>query len=166
MERLTIDEAIKQAKETAEAYRENIIVGENIEPYESDCNVQCEKFAKEKEQLAEWLEKLKAYEQAEEDGLLIKLPCRVGDRTYQVVTKNECIKKGGCTCCTTAFGSNCNCDYYTGNSEICTNLTANDAYQIISRGFKLSDFIDFGKTVFLTKEKAEQALAKMKGEEA
>lgn len=114
--------------------------------------------------IREIVDKLAEYEDAEEDGLLIKLPCRVGDRTYQVVTKNECIQKGGCTCCTTACGSNCNCDYYTGNSETCTNYTANDAYQIISRGFKLSDFVDFGKTVFTTKAEAEQALAKMKGE--
>lgn len=107
--------------------------------------------------------KLRNYEDLEEQGLLLKLPCKVGDRTYQVVTKHERVKRGGCTCCTTVYGSNCNCDYFT-EDETCTNLTGNSKYQIISRGFKLEDFCEFGKTVFLTKSEAEKALAEMKGE--
>lgn len=107
------------------------------------------------------LHKLADYEDAEEQGLLLRLPCKVGDRTYQVVTKYEKINKGGCTCCTTACGSNCNCDYFTEDEE-CMNFTAKDNYQIISRGFKLEDFENFDKTIFLTKEEAEQTLAKMK----
>lgn len=57
-------------------------------------------------------EKLKEYEELEEQGLIVRLPCKVGNRTYQIVTKSERINNGGCTCCTTAFGSDCNCDYY------------------------------------------------------
>ena len=106
------------------------------------------------------LKKLGELEDLEEQGLLLKLPCKVGDRTYQVVTKHERVKRGGCTCCTTACGSNCNCDYFT-EDVTCTNLTGNGKYQIISRGFKLEDFYEFGKTVFLTKAEAEKALAEM-----
>lgn len=115
---------------------------------------------KDKSKHKEAMEKLARYEELEEQGLLLKLPCKVGDRTYQVVTKHERVKRGGCTCCTTACGSNCNCDYFTEDGT-CTNLTGNSKYQIISRGFKLEDFYEFGKTVFLTKAEAEKALAEM-----
>ena len=39
-------------------------------------------FAKENEQIANWLTKLKEYQQLEEQGMLIKLPCKVGDVVY------------------------------------------------------------------------------------
>lgn len=110
-------------------------------------------------------EKLKEYEELEEQGLLVRLPCKVGNRTYQIVTKSERINKGGCTCCTTAFGSDCNCDYYIEDDEECINLTGNKSYQIISRGFQIKDFYDFGKTVFLTKEEAEQKIKEMERED-
>lgn len=58
---MTIDEAIAHAREVAKESRENIITGENLEQYESDCNVKCEQCAEEHEQLAEWMEELKQY---------------------------------------------------------------------------------------------------------
>ena len=130
-----------------------------------DCDV-CEEYCPHMQEdncscLQEVLEKLGQYEDAEEQGLLLRLPCKVGDRTYQVVTRYEKLNKFGCTCCTTACGSNCDCAYY---DDGCTNFTTKDEYQIISRGFKLEDYWNFGKTVFLTKEEAEQKLAEMKGE--
>ena len=57
---MTIDEAIAHAREEAEEIRENIIDGDNLEPYESYCNAMVAKSAEEHEQLAEWLERLKA----------------------------------------------------------------------------------------------------------
>ena len=53
-------EAIANAREVAEEIRENIIDGDNLEPYESYCNAMVDKSAEEHEQLAEWLEELKA----------------------------------------------------------------------------------------------------------
>ena len=100
------------------------------------------------------------YEKAEENGMLIHLPCRVGDRTYQVLRRYEAAKRG-CTCCTTACGSNTDCEYFNKEKEECLNLTAKDEIQIVSRGFKLEDYFDFGKTVFLTRDEAEQALKQM-----
>ena len=58
-----LDEAIAHAREKAKEIRENIIDGDNLEPYESYCNAMVVKNAKEHEQLAEWLEELKAYQQ-------------------------------------------------------------------------------------------------------
>ena len=57
---MTIDEAIAHAREKAKEIRENIIDGNNLEPYELYCNAMIERCAKEHEQLAEWLEELKA----------------------------------------------------------------------------------------------------------
>ena len=64
---LNIDEAIANAREKAKEIRENIIDGDNLEPYESYCNTMVAKSAEEYEQLAEWLELLKWYEQGMED---------------------------------------------------------------------------------------------------
>lgn len=58
---MTIDEAINDFKKMAENARNDIINGDNLEPQEKHYNSQLELYAKEKEQLAEWLEELKAY---------------------------------------------------------------------------------------------------------
>lgn len=82
--------------------------------------------------IAEAFDKLAEYEQAEEDGLLIKLPCRVGDALYTFnVIKNEVTE-----------------------------------HRAESKGFIVTilEYGALGRTIFLTKAEAEQALAKMKGE--
>ena len=56
---MSIDEAIANAREKAKEIRENIIDGDNLEPYELYCNTMVAKSAEEYEQLAEWLEELK-----------------------------------------------------------------------------------------------------------
>ena len=73
------------------------------------------------------MKKLAEYEDAEEQGLLLRLPCKVGQTIYYILgipTKTPCI--------------------------------------IEETVFDLSDIDKIGKTFFLTKEEAEQALAKMK----
>ena len=56
---MTLDEAIANARKKAKEIRENIIDGDNLEPYESYCITMVDKSAEEYEQLAEWLEELK-----------------------------------------------------------------------------------------------------------
>ena len=81
---MTIDEAIEHAREvsTEQKRRSGICVQNDNE---------CDKFsgclncAKEHEKLADWLEQLKEYQQLEEQGRLVKLPCKVGDTVYHVV---------------------------------------------------------------------------------
>lgn len=77
--------------------------------------------------------KLAAYEDAEEDGRLIILPCKVGTKVYRVK--------------------------YVPNA-----ITKNPIYVIGIREskFHLWYLDEFGKTVFLTREEAEAALAAMK----
>ena len=95
-------------------------------------------------------EKLADYEDAEEHGLLLKLPCKVGDRVY------TCFK-----------------NYYNEirtvevkRIELGNFLHGNVCYLIEPIGRRGCLFryyeSDFGKTVFLTREAAEQALRERK----
>lgn len=84
-------------------------------------------------------EKLFEYEQAESEGKLIHLPCRVGDTVYSI--KNYHINE-------------CKVDWIridTRKSITIRLMTKDYIFYDVSRK-------DFGKTVFLTREEAERAL--------
>ena len=87
-------------------------------------------------------DKLAEYEDLEEQGLLLKLPCKVGDKIYH-------IEDGY---------------IYEFNAKSIDIRKENEEYIFcIDYGdYKLDDF---GKTVFLTKEEAEQELKEMEGAE-
>ena len=83
MERLTLEEAIVHAKEVAEKnYRGADF--ESIDYIDDDIKTNCIKCAEENMQLAEWLEELKSYKEAEEQGLLVRLPCPVGTTVWDI----------------------------------------------------------------------------------
>lgn len=83
MERLTLEEAIVHAKEVAEKnYRGADF--ESIDYIDDDIKTNCIKCAEERMQLAEWLEELKSYKEAEEQGLLVRLPCPVGTTVWDI----------------------------------------------------------------------------------
>ena len=102
MERLILEEAIIHAKEVAEKnYRGADF--ESIDYIDDDIKTNCIKCAEEHMQLAEWLEELKSYKEAEEQGLLVRLPCPVGTTVWgicgmdireNVVCGIECGKNG------------------------------------------------------------------------
>lgn len=81
MERLTLDNAIKYIKEVARKNRinkeKNTIILPNSFISSNDC---ADKYG----QVAKWLEELKSYKDLEEQGLLVRLPCKVGDTVYRV----------------------------------------------------------------------------------
>lgn len=84
MERLTLEDAISHAKEVAEKnYRGADF--ESIDSVDDDIKTNCIKCAEEHEQLAEWLEELKSYKALEEQGLLVRLPCKVGTEVYYIL---------------------------------------------------------------------------------
>ena len=84
MERLILEEAIIHAKEVAEKnYRGADF--ESIDSIDDDIKVNCVKCAEEHEQLAKWLKELKSYKEAEEQGLLVRLPCKVGAEVYYIL---------------------------------------------------------------------------------
>lgn len=90
--------------------------------------------------------KLAEYENLEEQGKLIKLPCKVGDTVYFKVQSGE---------------------YAEAEVRDFTYfLTCGFCIVVTSEKFGKQNipFTDFGKTVFLTKEEAEAALKKMEGD--
>lgn len=94
------------------------------------------------------LNKLADYEDAEETGTLVRLPCRVGTRVYEIVDN--------CT-----YGDDC----YT--KRMCKTCDFRDLYMEIKTLNRISEIVSrlssFGKTVFLTREDAEKALKERDG---
>lgn len=84
-------------------------------------------------------EKLGHYEDLEEQGLLLKLPCKVGDTVYEITGA-------------------------TVRGYDWKYLTYENAY-IHETVFSLYRIYDIGKTVFLTREEAEEALMKAGGKD-
>ena len=104
----------------------------------------------------EMVEKLAEYEDAEEQGLLIRLPCKVGDKAYIIDNKIRRVYEME-VMIIYPFGAL----YEDEEKEI------SRVYNLFLDGnvyYKHCTFYDIGKSVFLTKAEAEQALAKMKGE--
>lgn len=110
----------------------------------------CSECAEEYRQLAEWLIELKEYKQLEEQGLLLKLPCKVGDTVYLI---DEIEKEFDRKTIVTGIEID----------EDMIFIMISDGVQCFSSSSYTID--DFGETVFLTQAEAEEALKKMKSEE-
>lgn len=82
MERLTLEEAIKYIKEVVCKNRKNKEKNTIVIPNSFISSADC---AEKYEQVAKWLEELKSYKEAEEQGLLVKLPCKVGTEVYYIL---------------------------------------------------------------------------------
>ena len=152
MERLTLEDAITHAKEVSEKnYRGADF--ESIDSIDDDIKTNCIKCAKEHEQLAEWLEELKTYKEAEGQGLLVRLPCKVGDKVWD----NDFGHPESYEIKAFSYGY---CDSYVEpdiEDEIIfyyENYTGS-----ITGAFPMSEI---GKTIFLTHEEAEKKLEEMK----
>ena len=134
MERLTLEDAISHAKEVAEKnYRGADF--ESIDSVDDDIKANCIKCAEEHEQLAEWLEELKSYKDLDEQGLLVRLPCKVGDSVFIIVGKDisrEGIRK--------------------------IEISDNSIIFKTNRQKRIFNVAEFGKTVFLAREDAEKKL--------
>ena len=135
----------------------------------------------------EKLMKCKEYENLEEQGLLLRLPCKVGDTVYAICTCEavDTVLDG------TLYGSNGGFGTATGYycpyelSDKCPHIDADDCDECKNIEAVFEDTIDYiniteyetiiglhntnlcvtideiGKTVFLTKEEAEQKLNEM-----
>lgn len=84
--------------------------------------------------VTETLNKLAAYEDRDEQGKMLKLPCAVGDTVYVLRIDNA--------------------EYMMSNKRI---------WEIAEERFEVRHFKCIGKTVFLTKPEAERALKGMEG---
>ena len=98
---MNIDEFIEHTKETARKHRCHADFFDINNPMRAVCI----KSAEDCEQLAEWLEKFKEYQQLEEQGRLIKLPCKVGDTVWD----NGCGRPYAYTITAFSFGE---CEEY------------------------------------------------------
>ena len=81
MERLTLDEAIKHEKEVAKT---NLAEATYNFPDLKEYYDNCSECANQHNQLAEWLEELKSFKEAEEQGLLVRLPCPIGTTVWDI----------------------------------------------------------------------------------
>ncbi len=106
------------------------------------------------ERLANCEQRLKHYEDLEEQGKLLKLPVAVGDMVYHLCAfssgESEIIEMK--VCCVEPCGAIRN---HKGVCEV-WNAYAETDY---TKGY--FKFFDFGKTVFLTRKEAEDRLAEM-----
>lgn len=139
---MTIDEAIEHSGEKSKEQRYHASFERNGMMYQS-----CIKCAEEHEQLAEWLEQLKEYKQLEEQGRLIKLPCKIGSVLYEI---NDL----------TGFITERDID----KIEIFECPTPH-IFLTSGRYYRMSASRDFGRTVFATKSEAEAKLKELRGGE-
>lgn len=116
------------------------IVG--IKVFESENKIPLVKVLSE-EYLYPAIEKLATYEDLEEQGLLVRFPCKVGDDLYCIV--NGEVKK------------------LKVHSFGVPDFEITDIEFKYVDGFKIVRFVgEVGKTVFLTREEAEKKLKEMK----
>ena len=142
MERLTLDEAIKYIKEVVCKNRKNKEKNTIVIPNSFISSADC---AEKYEQVAKWLKELKSYKEAEEQGLLVRLPCKVGDTVYKITR----FCSGGIRDC--------------GYSYECSECPEYKPF-IEYIEFKITILKDIGKNVFLTREEAEKKLEEMKND--
>ena len=79
MERLTIDEVIEHCSKTCDM-TERIAKARGHELESIESNQFWEHY-----QVRAWLKELKQYKDLDEQGLLLRLPCKVGDSIYSVI---------------------------------------------------------------------------------
>ena len=145
MERLTINEIIEHCKRTTARY-ENLNGINTLETADISLGFNNSHIKEywEHRQVKEYLEELKQYRDLEEQGLLLRLPCKIGTTVYNITwwdDVQEKVKVDG-----KAF-------YRTVHK-----------YKVSKSKFSLVDIYDFGKTVFLTKAEAEQKLKEMESD--
>lgn len=129
------DYIIRQLKYTANKHR-----NDTLRTFDTNITALCNDVIPK-------LELLEKYEQEEKNGLLLRLPCKVGAVVYEL---QECFDvETGCR------GECDSCPKKMNISEVKVRTKAHAA-RIEERGY-------IGKTAFLTREEAEAKLAEMEG---
>lgn len=154
MGELTLEEAIDHAKEVAEKNYKGADF-ESIDSIDDDIKTNCIKCAEEHLQLVKWLEELKSYKDLEEQGLLVRLPCKVGDMVWD----NDFGYPESYEIKAFSYGY---CDSYVEPDIEDQIIFYYENYSgSITGAFPMSEI---GKTVFLTREEAEKKLEEMKND--
>ena len=108
------------------------------------------------------LKKLAEYEDLEEQGLLLKLPCKVGDKFYRVILFCSMADREDKE---TFRPTRSDCDYWCDCNH---NYPCDKEYRIVEDAFPSLESIihhskDVGISYFLTRTEAEEALRRMEG---
>lgn len=206
MEKLTLDEAIKHAKEVADMNYNDAEKFDSNDSVENYMKANCMKCAEQHEKLAEWLEELKSYKDLEkrlhkifgeestfsladvidtletklsepdkkhpvnariltyeeadkwqeyknleEQGLLVRLPCKVGDVVWELCLCDDGNYKIFPMIVKTI-------SEYGTLRQVKKDVTIWNIYAESDYTYVYKNFTDFGKTVFITKEEAEKKL--------
>ena len=142
MGKLTIDEIIGHCERKTELY-EQMVGKERLETTPLISSTIKEYW--EHRQVAEYLKKLKEYQQLEEQGRLVKLPCKIGTEVYNITwwddVQEKVVVKGK------------------------TYFRTVHKHKVSKSTFSYFDIGEFGKTVFLTKSEAEAKLKELGDEE-
>ena len=150
MERLTLDEAIKYIKEVVQKNRKNKEKNTIVIPNSFISSADC---AEKYEQVAKWLKELKSYKDLEEQGLLVRLSCKVGDMVWD----NDFGYPESYEIKAFSYGY---CDSYVKPDIEDQIIFYYENYSgSIAGAFPMSEL---GKTVFLTREEAANKLEEMK----
>lgn len=156
MERLTLDEAIKHAKEVADMNYNDAEKFDSNDSVENYMKANCMECAEQHEKLAEWLEELKSYKEAEEQGLLVRLPCKAGDDVY-IIPSPPIYGLNifyGCENVNRVYHQHIESITFAGSHWY---ATGRNEYKE-----KVLNDTAFGTTWFLTREEAEKRLEEMK----
>ena len=94
--------------------------------------------------MADLRERLNEYEDLEEQGLLLRLPCPIGTTVYNTTCWDDVTEK------------------VEVNGETLYRIV--HKHKVSESTFSLEDIYNFGKTVFLTQAEAEQKLKEMESE--
>lgn len=147
MERLTIDEIIAHCGRNVER-NEKTMSREQFET--GDMSSWFMKEYWEHRQVIEYLNELKAYKSALEQGLLLRLPCGHNETVYVIPTKENGLKKIAEMVCL---------GYSIGQPTNTANLFSKNRFNKDVPKMYQPNIDDFGKTWFLTEEEAELELA-------
>ena len=138
MERLSIDEIIAHCERNVQR-NEKTMSKEQFETNDMDSWFMKEYW--EHRQVAEYLKELQAYRDAEEQGLLMRLPCPIGGTVWGWEYPTRIDEEDGSTW------------------TICDIRRA----IVVPEKFNLFMLDKMGESYFITKEEAEQALNDRKG---
>jgi hypothetical protein len=191
MERLTLDEAIKHAKEVADMNYNDAEKFDSNDSVENYMKANCIKCAEEHDQLAEWLEELKSYKdigtlkelkELKENGTFTGLELTKLSIMQKELKKYKDLEEQGlfvrlpannkeiyiissrwtvCSECGSRFD-----EYSCSDCEYeCDSKKEYYVYPTYLSSITVSTYVDrFGKTVFLTPEEAEKKLKELKNE--
>ena len=123
---------------------------ENYDIFEDVCCDTCTEDCGECERNFNALVRLAELEDKINNGTLIELPCKVGDTVYYV--EYFCKYKG---CSSTEQMICCGCP------EMLKREHKKETYIICEKKFILKDLSEVNKTIFLTKEEAEEKIKEL-----